>query len=111
LIGPEHVGIGGDFNGVDKTPKGLDDVSKYPNLFDKLAEEGHGYESWSRDDLKKLAGQNFIRVFKEVEKIRDEIKNITILEKLIPNEFIDQPEMRACRADIDFLKTGNFIDD
>lgn len=44
---------------------GLEDVSKYPALFVSLLASG----SWSVDDLKKLAGLNFLRVFKEVEKV------------------------------------------
>ena len=49
-------------------PKGLEDTSKYPELFAALLTSG----MWSYDDLKKLAGLNFLRVFKEVEKVRYE---------------------------------------
>jgi len=45
-------------------PEGLEDVSKYPALFEALVLEG-----WSDEDLEKLAGRNLIRVFKEVEKV------------------------------------------
>ena len=45
---------------------GLEDVSKYPVLFGGLLASG----SWSLDDLKKLAGLNFLRVLREVEKVR-----------------------------------------
>jgi len=48
-------------------PEGLEDVSKYPDLFDKLAQIDE--PRWSAEDLKKLAGLNLIRVFKEVEKV------------------------------------------
>jgi membrane dipeptidase len=48
-------------------PIGLEDVSKYPDLFDRLAQIDE--PKWSTDDLKKLAGLNLIRVFKEVEKV------------------------------------------
>lgn len=44
---------------------GLEDVSKYPALFASLLASG----AWSLDDLKKLAGLNFLRVFREVEKV------------------------------------------
>lgn len=47
-------------------PAGLEDVSGYPALFDALGERG-----WSREDLQKLAGLNLIRVFKQVESVRD----------------------------------------
>jgi membrane dipeptidase len=48
-------------------PIGLEDVSKYPNLFDRLAQIDE--PKWSTEDLKKLAGLNLIRVFKEAEKV------------------------------------------
>jgi membrane dipeptidase len=71
VIGPDHIGLGGDYDGVSSQPVGLEDVSKYPDLFDLLAEDGHGYEPWNREDLQKLAGLNLIRVYKEVEIVRD----------------------------------------
>lgn len=104
LIGPEHVGIGGDYNGIESTPKGLEDVSKYPDLFDRLAEEGHGYEPWNREDLKKLAGLNLIRVFKDVEKVRDSLKKEEPVEDYIPFDSINTDEIRTCRTDVDFYK-------
>ena len=48
-----------------RTPSGLEDVSKYPALFASLLASG----AWSLEDLKKLAGLNFLRVFREVEKV------------------------------------------
>ena len=39
LIGIDSIGIGSDYDGVDKTPSGLEDVSKYPNLFEKLLDD------------------------------------------------------------------------
>ncbi|OXU24281.1 hypothetical protein TSAR_000476 [Trichomalopsis sarcophagae] len=71
LIGVDHVGIGADYNGVDETPIGLEDVSKYPALFDRLHANKEGEPKWSREDLEKLAGRNLIRVFKAVELVRD----------------------------------------
>ncbi|XP_008552871.1 dipeptidase 1 isoform X1 [Microplitis demolitor] len=75
LIGVDHVGIGSDFDGVDETPKGLEDVSKYPELFDRLYEPKENAPTWTRLDLEKLAGRNLIRVFEDVEKIRDSLKS------------------------------------
>jgi membrane dipeptidase len=46
-------------------PDDLKDVSEFPNLFAALFEEG-----WSETDLAKLAGGNFLRVFADVEKVR-----------------------------------------
>ncbi len=44
---------------------GLEDVSKYPDLFATLLASG----MWTMEELKKLAGLNFLRVFREVEKV------------------------------------------
>ena len=47
-------------------PEGLEDVSKYANLFSSL----YGSGNWTLLDLKKLAGLNFLRVWREVEKVK-----------------------------------------
>ncbi|KAL6435786.1 hypothetical protein ACFW04_005579 [Cataglyphis niger] len=73
LIGVDHVGIGGDYDGVSSMPIGLEDVSKYPDLFDRLYENREGESTWTREDLEKLAGRNFIRVFQAVEAVRDSL--------------------------------------
>jgi len=63
LVGIDHVGIGSDFDGVgDTLPVGLKDVSDYPNLVAGLL--GRGY---SEDDVRKILGQNLLRVWREVE--------------------------------------------
>jgi membrane dipeptidase len=64
IAGIDHIGIGGDFDGITDTVQGLDDVSKYPALFAELAHRG-----WSDDDMRKLAGQNVLRVFEQVEQV------------------------------------------
>jgi len=69
VAGVDHVGIGGDYNGIDIVPVGLEDVSKYPELFAALIEDGE-FE-WTDEDLAKLAGQNLINTFKAVEEVRD----------------------------------------
>jgi membrane dipeptidase len=51
-------------------PQGLDDVSKYPDLFDRLYESREDEPTWTKEDLEKLAGRNFIRVFQAVETAR-----------------------------------------
>jgi membrane dipeptidase len=62
VAGVDHVGIGSDFDGIDYTVEGLEDVSKFPNLFAELIRRG-----WSDRDLKKLAGQNLLRAFRAAE--------------------------------------------
>ena len=62
VAGVEHVGIGGDYDGMGTPPTGLSDVSAYPNLFAELLSRG-----WSDEDLGKLASGNILRVFREAE--------------------------------------------
>ena len=60
--GVDHIGIGGDFDGVTELPDGLPDVSAYPALFAELLDR-----HWSEPDLAKLAGANALRVLSDVE--------------------------------------------
>jgi len=64
VAGVDHVGIGGDFDGITEVVQGLEDVSTYPALFAELARRG-----WSDSDLRKLAGENFLRVFVQAEAV------------------------------------------
>ena len=64
VAGVDHVGIGSDFDGIDYTPVGLEDVSTFPALFAELVRRG-----WSDGDLKKLAGENLLRVLKRSEEV------------------------------------------
>ena len=57
LVGIDHVGIGSDFDGIEVTPEGMDDISMMPVLFEELKDRGY-----SDSDLEKLAGENFFRV-------------------------------------------------
>lgn len=61
LVGADHVGLGSDFDGISTTPEGLEDVSKMPNITRELLRRGY-----SEEDVKKILGENFLRVFKEV---------------------------------------------
>ncbi len=64
VAGIDHVGIGSDFDGITEVVQGLEDVSKFPNLFAELARRG-----WSDADLRKLAGENLLRVFAQAEAV------------------------------------------
>lgn len=59
--GIEHVGIGTDFDGIEITPKGLEDISKLPKVFDQLKRKGY-----SEDQIELIAGKNFLRAFNDV---------------------------------------------
>jgi len=63
IAGIDAVGIGSDFDGVDCTPVGLEDVSKFPNLTRALLEKGYTVEQ-----VNKIYGGNTLRVMREVEK-------------------------------------------
>jgi membrane dipeptidase len=64
IVGPDHVGIGSDFDGIEETVVGLEDVSKYPAIIAELARRG-----WTDTDLEKLAGGNVLRVLAETEQV------------------------------------------
>jgi membrane dipeptidase len=62
--GPDHVGIGGDFDGITSVPAGLEDVSKYPALIAELLRRG-----WSDADVRKALGDNILRVMRTAESV------------------------------------------
>ena len=63
LVGVDHVGIGSDFDGVgDSLPTGLKDVAGYPNLIEGLLRRGY-----SEEDIRKILGENLLRVWEQVE--------------------------------------------
>jgi membrane dipeptidase len=64
VAGVDHVGLGGDFDGIDRGPEGLEDVSRYPALLAELLRRG-----WSDEDVKKLAGLNVLRVMRKAEEV------------------------------------------
>jgi membrane dipeptidase len=63
LVGIDYVAIGSDFDGIEKTPQGLEDVSRFPNLTKALFKKGY-----SESDIRKILGENFLRVFRVVCK-------------------------------------------
>ncbi|KAJ7502852.1 membrane dipeptidase-domain-containing protein [Mycena galericulata] len=69
VAGKKHVGLGSDYDGIDSTPVGLEDVSKYPALFAELYTRG-----WNKDELTGLAGANLLRVFEGAEAVSRELK-------------------------------------
>jgi membrane dipeptidase len=64
LIGYDHVGLGSDFDGIPATPKGLDDVSKFPDLVAEMLKQGV-----SDGDAAKVVGENALRVWRDVDSV------------------------------------------
>lgn len=85
MAGVDYVGIGAGYDGFNSTPRGLEDVSKYPELFAELLQD----PSWSLQDLKKLAGLNLLRVFSRVEQVREDLALEKVSEEIIPIHDID----------------------
>ncbi|HEX9250227.1 MAG TPA: dipeptidase [Gemmatimonadaceae bacterium] len=69
VAGVDHVGIGSDFDGITEVVQGLEDVSTFPALFAELARRG-----WTDNDLRKLAGENLLRVFAQAEAVSRRIQ-------------------------------------
>ncbi len=84
VAGIDHVGIGGDFDGIESTVEGLDGVEDYPALLEELARRG-----WSDEDMAKLAGGNVLRVMRRVEAVAAELA--------------DEPANYATLAELDGL--------
>jgi membrane dipeptidase len=62
VAGVDHVGLGGDYDGVIALPDGLEGVDGYPLLIEELADRG-----WSDPELAKLTWHNAVRVLRDTE--------------------------------------------
>ncbi|MBS1914994.1 MAG: dipeptidase [Bacteroidetes bacterium] len=63
LVGVDYVGLGSDFDGIDSAPLGLEGVQDFPKITEALLQRGY-----SKKDIEKILGGNFIRVFKANSK-------------------------------------------
>ncbi|HVM22801.1 MAG TPA: dipeptidase [Sphingomicrobium sp.] len=70
VAGFDHVGIGGDLDGIPYTPTGLEGVDDYPSLFAELIRRG-----WSDANLAKLAGGNILRALRRAEAVAAAMRN------------------------------------
>ena len=64
VAGIDHIGLGGDFDGITSVPQGLEDVSKYPFLTAELLRRGY-----TDEEIKKILGLNILRVMKAAEGV------------------------------------------
>ncbi|XP_064078102.1 dipeptidase 1-like isoform X2 [Macrobrachium nipponense] len=109
MAGVDHVGLGAGYDGINSTPKGLEDTSRYPELFAELLKD----PSWSIQDLKKLAGLNILRAMEKVEEVRDSLLLEPPAEDIIPIHDIET--LWPCRYKFANLnnnenKASSFID-
>lgn len=68
VAGVDHVGLGSDFDGIPAVPKQLEDVAKYPVITQGLLDRGY-----SEGEIRKVLGENLMRVFREAEKVAAEL--------------------------------------
>jgi membrane dipeptidase len=64
VAGIDHVGLGSDYDGIERTPRQLEDVSCYPLITQVLLDRGH-----RKADIHKILGGNVLRVLREAEKV------------------------------------------
>jgi membrane dipeptidase len=69
LVGPEHVGLGSDFDGADM-PDGMEDCSKLPKITEALLRKGY-----SEDDIRKILGENTLRIMEQAERVSRELQS------------------------------------
>lgn len=69
VAGIDHLGVGGDYDGVSVLPEGMGDVTSYPKVFAALADLG-----WSDEDLAKVAGGNVLRVLRDAEAVARDLQ-------------------------------------
>lgn len=71
IAGVDHVGLGSDYDGVPTVPEQLDDVSSYPNITQALLDRGY-----SEQDIRKIMGENTLRVLREAGKVARALKAV-----------------------------------
>lgn len=92
VIGIDYIGIGADYDGVTSMPKGLEDVSTYPALINELKD----VRGWTDEELKKVAGENVLRVMEKVEKVAASLQaDKEPYEDLIPVQDVKDATCRS----------------
>ena len=81
VAGIDHIGIGGDYDGMATGPVGMEDASGYPALFVELARRGY-----SKADLEKIASGNMMRVLRAAEATAAQLADMAPVETPLPEE-------------------------
>ncbi|XP_051788114.1 dipeptidase 2 isoform X2 [Erpetoichthys calabaricus] len=99
IAGAESIGIGGDYDGADRFPEGLEDVSKYPALIEELLQRG-----WNETELAGVLRRNFLRVFRDVEMVSNRSHHLPD-EKEIAHAEVKNPCRSVLKDPHDKVKT------
>jgi len=86
-IGAEHIGLGGDFDGISSTPEGLEDVSTYPALIAELI--GRGYAD---EEINGLIGGNVLRALRQAEAVSARLRAARPSGQARFDDFQDKPD-------------------
>ena len=70
VAGVDHVGLGSDFDGINRWPKGLDSVADFPKITEELLRRGH-----SETNVRKILGENALRVLAQAEKVARQMQS------------------------------------
>jgi membrane dipeptidase len=81
VAGIDHIGLGGDYDGMDTGPVGMEDVAGYPALFAELARRGY-----SQADLEKISSGNMMRVLRAAEAYAAAHRGDAPIENAVPKE-------------------------
>uniref|UniRef100_G1P5S8 Dipeptidase n=1 Tax=Myotis lucifugus TaxID=59463 RepID=G1P5S8_MYOLU len=100
VIGSEFIGIGGDYDGTRSFPQGLEDVSTYPVLIEELLSRG-----WNEEELQGVLRGNLLRVFRQVEQVREENKG----QRPFEDEFPDEQLGSSCRSVLPRLHQRHYM--
>jgi membrane dipeptidase len=71
VAGIDHIGLGGDFDGITSVVQGLEHVGTYPALLTELARRGY-----SEGDLAKITSRNILRVMRAAEAVAASMKGV-----------------------------------
>jgi membrane dipeptidase len=92
VAGIDHVGIGSDFDGITSVPVGLEGVDDYPDLLAELMRRG-----WKDEEIRKLAGLNVLRVFREAETVARRLRKERPASDALIEELDGKKEAGAAR--------------
>jgi membrane dipeptidase len=70
VAGPDHVGIGADWDGVASMPIGMEDITQLPSLTQGLLARQHSF-----DTIRKVLGENLLRVLEEAEQVSEDLSS------------------------------------